>query len=46
MQTKFAVGIDIIEIDRVADVISRHGDRFLNRASHIGRNRPLPGTRL
>jgi holo-[acyl-carrier protein] synthase len=31
MQTKFAVGIDIIEIDRVADVLSRHGDRFLNR---------------
>jgi holo-[acyl-carrier protein] synthase len=31
MQTKFAVGIDIIELDRVADVISRHGDRFLNR---------------
>lgn len=31
MATKFAVGIDIIEIDRVADVISRHGERFLNR---------------
>ena len=31
MATKFAVGIDIIEIDRVADVIARHGDRFLNR---------------
>ncbi|MCK9519766.1 MAG: holo-ACP synthase [Dehalococcoidia bacterium] len=31
MGTKFAVGIDIIEIDRVADVIERHGDRFLNR---------------
>lgn len=31
MATKFAVGIDIIEIDRVADVIQRHGDRFLNR---------------
>jgi holo-[acyl-carrier protein] synthase len=31
MATKFAVGIDIIEIDRVADVIRRHGDRFLNR---------------
>ncbi|HNM78670.1 MAG TPA: holo-ACP synthase [Tepidiformaceae bacterium] len=31
MATKFAHGIDIIEIDRVADVISRHGDRFLNR---------------
>jgi holo-[acyl-carrier protein] synthase len=31
MATKFAVGIDIIEIDRVADVIERHGDRFLNR---------------
>lgn len=28
---KFAVGIDIIEIDRVADVIARHGDRFLRR---------------
>src|SRR6185437_6638322 len=31
MPTKFAVGIDIIEIDRVADVIARHGDRFLER---------------
>ena len=31
MTTKFAVGIDIIEIDRVADVVSRHGERFLNR---------------
>ena len=31
MATKFAVGIDIIEIDRVADVIARHGDRFLHR---------------
>jgi len=31
MATKFAVGIDIIEIDRIADVIARHGDRFLNR---------------
>lgn len=31
MATKYAVGIDIIEIDRVADVIARHGDRFLNR---------------
>lgn len=31
MATKFAVGIDIIEIDRVADVIARHGDRFLGR---------------
>ncbi len=31
MATKFAVGIDIIEIERVADVIARHGDRFLNR---------------
>jgi holo-[acyl-carrier protein] synthase len=29
--TKFAVGIDIIEIDRVADVIDRHGERFLHR---------------
>jgi holo-[acyl-carrier protein] synthase len=29
--TKFAVGIDIIEIERVADVIARHGDRFLDR---------------
>jgi holo-[acyl-carrier protein] synthase len=29
--TKFAVGVDIIEIDRVADVIARHGDRFLER---------------
>jgi holo-[acyl-carrier protein] synthase len=29
--TKFAHGVDIIEIDRVADVIARHGDRFLNR---------------
>ncbi|MGK2964453.1 MAG: holo-ACP synthase [Tepidiformaceae bacterium] len=31
MATKFAVGIDIIEIDRVADVLARHGERFLNR---------------
>ena len=31
MATKFAVGIDIIEIDRVADVIARHGDKFLER---------------
>lgn len=31
MASKFAVGIDIIEIDRVADVIRRHGDRFLER---------------
>lgn len=31
MATKFAVGIDIIEIDRVADVLARHGDRFLRR---------------
>jgi holo-[acyl-carrier protein] synthase len=31
MPTKFAVGTDIIEIERVADVIARHGDRFLNR---------------
>ncbi len=31
MPTKFAAGVDIIEIDRVADVIARHGDRFLNR---------------
>jgi len=31
MATKFAVGIDIVEIDRVADVIARHGQRFLER---------------
>lgn len=31
MTAKFAVGVDIIEIDRVADVIARHGDRFLQR---------------
>lgn len=31
MATKFAVGVDIIEIDRVEDVIRRHGDRFLKR---------------
>jgi holo-[acyl-carrier protein] synthase len=31
MPTKFAHGIDIIEIDRIADVVRRHGDRFLNR---------------
>jgi holo-[acyl-carrier protein] synthase len=29
--TKFAVGIDINEIDRVADVLERHGERFLSR---------------
>lgn len=28
---KFAHGIDVIEIHRVADVLARHGDRFLNR---------------
>lgn len=31
MATKFAVGVDIIEIARVADVLARHGDRFLER---------------
>ena len=31
MASKFAAGVDIIEIDRVADVLARHGDRFLNR---------------
>jgi holo-[acyl-carrier protein] synthase len=31
MATKFAHGVDIIEIERVADVIQRHGDRFLQR---------------
>jgi holo-[acyl-carrier protein] synthase len=31
MATKFAAGVDIIELDRVADVLARHGDRFLNR---------------
>ncbi len=31
MTTKYAVGVDVIEIDRIADVIARHGDRFLNR---------------
>jgi len=31
MATKFAVGIDVIEIERVADVIARHGGRFLDR---------------
>src|SRR5688572_27928227 len=31
MAKKFAHGIDIIEIDRIADVINRHGDRFLHR---------------
>jgi holo-[acyl-carrier protein] synthase len=31
MATKFAHGVDIIEIERVADVIARHGERFLNR---------------
>lgn len=31
MGRKYAVGVDIIEIHRVADVIARHGDRFLNR---------------
>lgn len=25
------IGIDIVEVDRVAKVIDRHGDRFLNR---------------
>ncbi len=31
MTTKFAVGVDIIEIDRIADVIARHGERFLQK---------------
>lgn len=31
METKYALGIDIIEIDRIADVIARHGERFLRR---------------
>jgi holo-[acyl-carrier protein] synthase len=31
MTTKYAVGIDIIEIDRIADVVARHGQRFLER---------------
>lgn len=31
MSTKFAVGVDIIEIDRIEDVLRRHGDRFLSR---------------
>lgn len=31
MATKFAHGVDIIEIDRVADVLSRHGARFLEK---------------
>ena len=25
------IGIDIVEVERVADVIHRHGERFLNR---------------
>jgi holo-[acyl-carrier protein] synthase len=28
---KLLTGIDLIEIDRVASAIERHGDRFLNR---------------
>ncbi len=31
MARKLAVGVDIIEIDRVADVVARHGNRFLER---------------
>jgi holo-[acyl-carrier protein] synthase len=31
MARKFAHGIDIIELDRIADVVARHGERFLNR---------------
>ena len=31
MPRKYAHGIDIIEIERIADVVARHGDRFLNR---------------
>lgn len=31
MSSKFAAGVDIIEIDRIRDVVARHGDRFLNR---------------
>jgi len=28
---KLVTGIDLIEIERIADAIERHGDRFLNR---------------
>lgn len=31
MPSKFAVGVDAIEVERIADVISRHGQRFLER---------------
>ena len=31
MGTKYAVGIDIIEIERVKAVLAKHGERFLNR---------------
>ncbi len=31
MAEKFAVGVDVIEIDRIADVVARHGERFMNR---------------
>lgn len=31
METKFALGIDVIEVGRIADVIARHGERFLRR---------------
>jgi len=29
--TKYAAGVDIIEIARVADVLARHGERFLKK---------------
>ena len=31
METTSAVGVDIIEIDRIAAALVRHGDRFLKR---------------
>jgi holo-[acyl-carrier protein] synthase len=30
------IGIDIIEIDRIRDIIERHGDRFLDRVFTAG----------
>src|SRR3712207_620979 len=39
------VGIDAIEIERVAGVLARHGDRFLNRV-YSERERERYGTRV
>ena len=36
-------GVDIVEIDRVAGVLARYGDRFPAPGVHARGNRLLPG---